>query len=161
MQCISQDQGLYQYHQAWVLRYQTSDIIFCPTPYKTLHRYSFAIHCYFIIHLSDFSYQVQIVHVWNICLLSWKIYDDMLRRPFWVVFYVYMCSVTKRIEWIVNELHVRPLFCTVCHGYTGREITSVNEMNFQLKHAPVARTISPPVDLQSNALPVCYGCPPV
>ena len=32
-------------------------------------------------------------------------------------------------------------------------------MNFRMNHAPSAGLITQPVDLQSSALPLCYGCP--
>ena len=32
-------------------------------------------------------------------------------------------------------------------------------MNFDRKHAPDAKLIAQPVDPQSSALPLCYGCP--
>ena len=35
---------------------------------------------------------------------------------------------------------------------TGPGITSVNEMNFCMNHAPDAASIAPPVDMQSSAL---------
>ena len=38
-------------------------------------------------------------------------------------------------------------------------ITCANEINFVLNHAPSARSIVQPVDHQSSALPLCYGCP--
>ena len=38
--------------------------------------------------------------------------------------------------------------------------TWVNEMNIAMNHAPGAGSIARPVDQQSSALPLCYGCPP-
>ena len=32
-------------------------------------------------------------------------------------------------------------------------------MNFDMKHAPGVGSIAGPVDQQSSALPLCYGCP--
>ena len=37
--------------------------------------------------------------------------------------------------------------------------TWANEMNFSMKHAPSAGSIDRPVDLQSNAVLLCNGCP--
>ena len=37
--------------------------------------------------------------------------------------------------------------------------TWANEINFGMNHAPGAGSIAQPVDLQSNALPLCYECP--
>ena len=44
--------------------------------------------------------------------------------------------------------------------YTWLVPTWVNDMNFGTKHAPDAGLIIQPFDLQSNPLPLCYGCPP-
>ena len=45
------------------------------------------------------------------------------------------------------------------YGYTVLELNSANEMNFGMKHAPGAVSIAQPINLQSSAPPLCYGCP--
>ena len=42
--------------------------------------------------------------------------------------------------------------------YTGPGISGANEMNFGAKHASGAGSITCPVDLMSNTLPLCHGC---
>ena len=44
-------------------------------------------------------------------------------------------------------------------GYTGPWTNWANEMNIVMNHAPGAGSIARPVDQQSSALPLCYGCP--
>ena len=44
-------------------------------------------------------------------------------------------------------------------GYTWPVANRVNGMNCVLNHAPGAGSIARPVDLQSGALSLCYGCP--
>ena len=46
-------------------------------------------------------------------------------------------------------------------GYTTTWLgtTWVNEMDFVVNHASGAGLIAQPIDLQSNALSLCYGCP--
>ena len=51
-----------------------------------------------------------------------------------------------------------PWFSTI-YGWTITETTSANEMNFDMKHAPGTGSITPPVDLQSNTIPLCCGWP--
>ena len=43
--------------------------------------------------------------------------------------------------------------------YTGQGTTWADEMNYGMNHAPGARPIARPVDLQSSMLPLCYSCP--
>ena len=48
---------------------------------------------------------------------------------------------------------------SVLQGYTGPETTWANEVNYVMNHAPSAGSIA--IALQSIALPLCYGCPPI
>ena len=52
----------------------------------------------------------------------------------------------------------RAHFCIVRLYWAGDNF-GYNKMNFGRKHAPGAGSIGGPVDLQSSALPLCYGCP--
>ena len=67
-------------------------------------------------------------------------------------------------KWVVlqtygdDKLH---LTCFIIEGvYIGPGTTWANEMNLVVNHAPGAGSIASPVDLQSDALSLCYGCPP-
>ena len=44
-------------------------------------------------------------------------------------------------------------------GYTGSWTNWANEMNFHMKHAPGAGSITEHVDQQSSALPLYHGYP--
>ena len=60
-------------------------------------------------------------------------------------------------EWMNEWMEfLRTRFYT---DYTGPGKTWSNEMNFVMNHAPGAGSITQPVDLQSSALPLCYGLP--
>ena len=43
--------------------------------------------------------------------------------------------------------------------FTEHGITCVNKMHFGMKHAPGAGSVARTVDLRSNELLLCYGCP--
>ena len=52
----------------------------------------------------------------------------------------------------------------LCHdstlkGYTESGTTWANGMKFGLNHGPDAGSTTRSIDLQSNALPLCYNCP--
>ena len=61
-------------------------------------------------------------------------------------------TATKSKQWL------SPQSCT---GHTGLGTALVNEMNFGMDHATGAGLSTPPVNLQSSALPLCNGCTPV
>ena len=44
------------------------------------------------------------------------------------------------------------------YGYTGPGTTWAHEMNFVMNHAPGALSLARPIDQQSGALSLCYGC---
>ena len=44
-------------------------------------------------------------------------------------------------------------------GCTGPEISWANKMNIVMNYASFAGSIAQPIDQQSCALPLCYGCP--
>ena len=44
-------------------------------------------------------------------------------------------------------------------GHNSALTTWANEMNFVVNHVPGVGSIAQPVDQQSRALPLCYGCP--
>ena len=44
-------------------------------------------------------------------------------------------------------------------GYTGPGTTWANKINFVLNHTAGAGSFARPVDQQSSALPLSYGCP--
>ena len=48
---------------------------------------------------------------------------------------------------------------SVLQGYTELGTTWANEMNFVMNHAPGAGLLARPVDQQSSALTLSYGCP--
>ena len=59
----------------------------------------------------------------------------------------------------MNEMNGVSGHDSVLYGYTGQGITWANEMNFGMKHAPGAGSITRSVDQTSSVLPLPHGCP--